>query len=181
MELQPGERVIFTGHPSWRSILDFYFKGLGIVILGAAIAALVTLISDKVDWAISGGVAGALMVLVVLVGLIRRISTTYTITDRRLHIRKGVFTRVTRDTRLERVQNVNTRQSIVERLLRVGTVDFDTAGTEDSDFAFVGVSSPRKVVEAVDTAQHQRELEREPDEPSAGTAPPPPAPPSTDL
>jgi uncharacterized membrane protein YdbT with pleckstrin-like domain len=171
MELQPGEHVIFTGHPSWRSILDFYFKGLALVILGAAIAALVTVISDKVDWGISGGVAAAIIVVVVLVGLVKRVTTTYTITDRRLHIRKGVFTRVTRDTRLERVQNVNTRQTILERLLRVGTVDFDTAGTEDSDFSFVGVSSPRKVVEAVDKAQRERET----------AAPEPPAAASTDL
>jgi uncharacterized membrane protein YdbT with pleckstrin-like domain len=173
VELQAGERVIFTGHPSWRSILGFYIKGIGLVILGAAVAALVTEISDKVDWAISGGAAAALLALVVLVGLVKRVTTTYTITDRRLHIRRGVFTRVTRDTRLERVQNVNTRQSVLERLLRVGTVDFDTAGTEDSDFAFVGVSSPRKVVEAVDKAQHEREQDR--------TAAEPPTAPSTDI
>jgi uncharacterized membrane protein YdbT with pleckstrin-like domain len=173
MEVQPGEHVIFTGHPSWRSILGFYLKGIALVVLGAGVAALVTLISDKVDWTISGGTAAAILVLVVLVGLVKRVTTTYTITDRRLHIRRGVFTRETRDTRLERVQNVNTRQSLLERLLRVGTVDFDTAGTEDSDFAFVGVSSPRKVVEAVDKAQRQRE--------AALADEPPPAPAPTDL
>ena len=178
MELQPGENLIFSGHPSWRSILDFYFKGLVVILVGAGIAALVTLISDKVDWASSGATAAVLLVLVVVVGLIRRITTTYTITDRRLHIRSGVFTRVTRDTRLERVQNVNTRQSILERILRVGTVDFDTAGTEGSDFAFVGVSSPRKVVEAVDKAQRDREAAVHQQATQAQA--PPPAP-STDL
>jgi uncharacterized membrane protein YdbT with pleckstrin-like domain len=157
VEVQPGEKVIFSGHPSWRSILSFYIKGILIVLVAAGIAALVTLISDKVDWAISGAVAAVVLVGVVLVGLIMRVTTTYTITDRRLHIRRGVFTRVTRDTRLERVQNVNTRQTILERLLRVGTVDFDTAGTEDSDFSFIGVSSPRKVVELVDKAQRERD------------------------
>jgi uncharacterized membrane protein YdbT with pleckstrin-like domain len=172
MELQPGENLIFSGHPSWRSILDYYFKGLALVLLAAGITVLVTIISSSVKWAVVGLVAVVALLLVVTVGLIRRISTTYTITDRRLHIRRGVFTRVTRDTRLERVQNVNTRQSFGERLLRVGTVDFDTAGTEDSDFAFVGVASPRKVVEAVDKAQREREAA------GASLAPPPePAPP----
>ena len=167
MELQPGERVIFTGHPSWRSILDFYFKGLALVILAAAIAALVTVISNKVDWAISGGAAGAALVLVVLVGLVKRVSTTYTITDRRLHIRKGVFTRVTRDSRLERVQNVNTRQSLAERLLRVGTVDFDTAGTDDSEFRFEWINDPESVVRAVDKATHEASQTPPPDAPPA--------------
>jgi uncharacterized membrane protein YdbT with pleckstrin-like domain len=177
MELQPGENLIFSGHPSWRSILDFYFKGLVLIVVGAGIAALVTLISDKVDWGISGATAGVLFVVVLIVGLVKRTTTTYTITDRRLHIRRGVFTRVTRDTRLERVQNVNTRQSLLERMLRVGTVDFDTAGTEDSDFSFVGVASPRKVVEAVDKAQREREATAQ------APAPSPPAPPAqaTDL
>jgi uncharacterized membrane protein YdbT with pleckstrin-like domain len=169
MELQPGEKLLFSGHPSWRSILDYYFKGLAVVVLGGGIAALATLIADHVKWGIVGAVAGVIFVLVVFVGLIKRVTTTYTITDRRLHIRRGVFTRITQDTRLERVQNVNTRQSLGERLLRVGTVDFDTAGTEESDFAFVGVASPRKVVEAVDKAQRERD------------AAPPAAEPSTDL
>jgi len=56
-------------------------------------------------------------------------------------------------TRIDRVQNVNTDQSVIERLLQVGTVDFDTAGTDDSEFKFAGVSQPEQVVEAVERAQ----------------------------
>ena len=46
-----------------------------------------------------------------------------------------------------------TEQSLRERLLRVGTVDFDTAGSDDSEFRFVGISEPATVVAAVDRAQ----------------------------
>ena len=56
-------------------------------------------------------------------------------------------------TRIDRVQNVNTRQRPIDRLLRVGTVDFDTAGTDDSDFTFEGVNDPTGVAAAVDRAQ----------------------------
>jgi hypothetical protein len=28
LNLSPGERVIFEGHPSWRAILGFYLKGI---------------------------------------------------------------------------------------------------------------------------------------------------------
>ena len=48
------------------------------------------------------------------------------------------------------MQNVNTSQSPLERLLQVGTVDFDTAGTDDADFKFVGVEDPADVVAAID-------------------------------
>ena len=76
------------------------------------------------------------------------------ITNQRLRIKRGILSKAIQQTRIDRVQNVNTDQSVLERLLRVGTVDFDTAGTDDSDFTFRGVSSPSRVVEAVDRAQH---------------------------
>ena len=33
MELSTGEHVLFEGHPSWRSTLGYYLKGLVVVAL----------------------------------------------------------------------------------------------------------------------------------------------------
>ena len=122
-------------------------------VLGAVIA-LITAISDEVK----GGLVAAVVVvgaaLVILIGFLRRIATVYTITNQRLRIKRGILSKRIQQTRINRVQNVNTDQSVLDRVLRVGTVDFDTAGTDDSDFTFAGVSSPSRVVEAVDRAQH---------------------------
>ena len=100
-------------------------------------------------------VAIALLVLVIVGGYVRRMATTYTITNRRLHIKRGIVARRTQEARLERVQNVNTQQSVLERLLRVGTVDFDTAGTDEHGFKFEGVADPLEVVQSVDRAQRE--------------------------
>ncbi len=86
-------------------------------------------------------------------GFVRRVFTVYSITTQRLRIQKGIIARKVQQTRIDRVQNVNTDQSLRERILRVGTVDFDTAGTDDSEFRFVGISDPGTVVAAVDRAQ----------------------------
>ena len=72
--------------------------------------------------------------------------------NQRLYIRHGILAKHVQQTRVDRIQNVNTDQRFRDRLLRVGTVDFDTAGTEDSDFKFVGIADPGKVAEAVDRA-----------------------------
>ena len=80
-------------------------------------------------------------------------STTYLVSNQRLYIRRGMLSKREQQTRIDRVQNVNTEQSLRERMLRVGTVDFDTAGTDDSEFRFVGIASPDEVVNAVDRAQ----------------------------
>ncbi len=154
MDLHPGEQVIFHGHPSWRSTLGYYLKGLVLAVIAAAIAAGITRVTgDEVDKGVVAAVFFVLLGLTILIGFVRRMTTTYSITSQRLRIQKGLVARRVQQTRIERVQNVNTDQSVLERMLQVGTVDFDTAGTDDSDFKFVGVSDPREVVDAVDRAQ----------------------------
>jgi uncharacterized membrane protein YdbT with pleckstrin-like domain len=147
VDLHPDEVVVFEGHPSWRAVLSFYIGG----IAGAlAIAVIVALIAGGL-W---GWVAAVvLIVLVLLAGLVKRTATDYMVTNQRLYIRRGILAKKVQQTRIDRVQNVNTDQRFRDRLLRVGTVDFDTAGTDDSEFRFVGISDPAKVAAAVDKAQ----------------------------
>jgi uncharacterized membrane protein YdbT with pleckstrin-like domain len=160
MEAGLDEHVLFEGHPSWRSTLSFYLKGLLVALVVAAIVLAAT--STGTGVAVFAGIFG----LVIVVGFVRRMATRYLISTRRLQIRRGIVSRKVQEARLDRVQNVNTSQSILERLLQVGTVDFDTAGTGDSDFAFRGVSQPEHVVEAVARAQHEAAERPAGDEPA---------------
>src|SRR3954470_4759927 len=148
-ESQSGEYVIYEGHPSWRGILSFYIKGALIAIVAGVIAYLIN------GGATGGGVFAAIMAVVILVGLIKRIATTYTVTSRRLRIKQGLLRKDTRETRLQRVQNVNTHQSPVDRILRVGKVEFDTAGSDDYEFAFLGIADPHGIAAKVDHAAHE--------------------------
>ena len=67
----------------------------------------------------------------------------------------GLLSRELHETRLERVQNVNSRQSLFQRMLGVGSVDFDTAGSAEYDFTFHGVADPHAIVRTVDRALHE--------------------------
>jgi uncharacterized membrane protein YdbT with pleckstrin-like domain len=146
INLHPGEQVIFEGHPSWRAILGFYLKGVLVAVVLGFIANLI--------W---GGGTAFLVILVILaltllIGFVKRVATTYTITNRRLNIKRGIIAKEVQETRLERVQNVNYRQSVYQRLMQIGDVDFDTAATDDYNFVFYGVADPGDVVESVDKA-----------------------------
>jgi uncharacterized membrane protein YdbT with pleckstrin-like domain len=146
LNLSQGEQVIFEGHPSWRAILGFYLKGLVVAIVLGVVAKVA-----------SGNGTAFLVVLVVLaltilIGFVKRVATTYTITNRRLNIKRGIISREIQETRLERVQNVNYRQSVYQRIMQIGDVDFDTAATDDYNFVFVGVADPAGVVHRVDQA-----------------------------
>ncbi|MFP5362181.1 MAG: PH domain-containing protein [Thermoleophilia bacterium] len=154
MDLEHGEQLIFEGHPSWRSILGFYVKGLLAVAVGAAAVAVATRVADdQIDGGLVIVVAIALLGLVLVAGYVKRLFTTYTITNHRLHIRRGIVARAEQQTQINRVQNVNTHQSVLQRMLMIGDVNFDTAAGDDYDFSFDGVASPAEVVEAVHRAQ----------------------------
>jgi uncharacterized membrane protein YdbT with pleckstrin-like domain len=146
LNLSPGEQVIFEGHPSWRAILGFYLKGILIAAIVGAIASFFA--GDGTVFLIVLVIVG----LTVLIGFIKRVATTYTITDRRLNIRRGIVSREVQETRLERVQNVNYKQSVYQRLMQIGDVDFDTAAGDDYNFVFAGVADPKDVVQSVDQA-----------------------------
>jgi uncharacterized membrane protein YdbT with pleckstrin-like domain len=149
MDLHPGEEIIFQGRPVWRALLSFYVSGtLGALVVGVLVGLFASTGLGVVVFLV-------LFAVVVLVGFLRRVATVYTITNQRLRIQTGLLARRVQQTRIDRVQNVNTSQSVMDRVLRVGAVDFDTAGTDDSEFRFAGVSSPADVVAAVDVAQRE--------------------------
>jgi uncharacterized membrane protein YdbT with pleckstrin-like domain len=150
MDLHAGEEVIYEGHPSWRSTIAFYLKGLLVAVVIGVIVWLIT------DIGPGAGALAVVLAVVILVGFIRRYFTVYTITNQRLRIQRGIIARHVQQTQIERVQNVNTQQGVIQRVLQVGTVDFDTAGTGDSDFTFIGVNNPEDVVVAVDKAHAAR-------------------------
>jgi uncharacterized membrane protein YdbT with pleckstrin-like domain len=157
-KLHPGEQILYEGHPSWRAILDFYVKGLAVTAVICLLVALATgLIGDETDTGLVTIIALVGVALTILIGFVKRVATSYTITDRRLHIKRGIVSRTIQETRLERVQNVNYNQGVIQRLLQVGDVDFDTAAGDDYNFVFAGVADPAEVVHMVDDATRHGE------------------------
>ena len=140
---------MFEGHPSWRALLSVYIGG---VVAAAVVAVIVALAVSTVTGILVGVV---LFAVVLVVGFVKRMATTYLVTNQRLYIRRGILSKREQQTRIDRVQNVNTDQRLRDRILRVGTVDFDTAGTDDSEFRFVGIANPSDVARAVDKAQRE--------------------------
>lgn len=145
LNLGPGEQVVFEGHPSWRAILGFYLKG--ILIVGVLVALIALIAGPGTAVIVLALIAGS--AIVVLVGFLRRVATVYTITTRRLHIKHGLISRDVQETKIERVQDVNYRQSLYQRLMQIGDIDFDTAATDADGFVFAGVAQPEEVVDRV--------------------------------
>lgn len=156
MEAEPGEIIFFNGHPSWLSMAGLFGRGLLAAVAAGVVAGVISALSAgqvQVGWVMIAVLA--VFVLLLAIGQIQRLQTSYSITNQRLTIETGILSRRLRQTRLERIQNVNASQSFAERILRIGTVDFDTAGEADYDFSFRGVGDPRGIVRTVDRALHK--------------------------
>jgi uncharacterized membrane protein YdbT with pleckstrin-like domain len=150
VDLSPGESVIFQGRPSWRSILGFYMVGLIVAVAGGAIGWFTA--GHAIGIAIGVGV----FLLAVVIGFLKRFFTKYTITTRRLRVQRGVLTRQIQETRIDRLQDHSIRQTLLERMLKVGTIDFDTSGEEHADmFRFDGVANPEAVILDIDRVVRQ--------------------------
>ena len=152
MDLHPGEHVIYEGHPSWRSIFSFYI--LGLVVVAAAVA--IGVVADKTGIGLAA--AGVILLLVLVIGWLRRITTRYLITNRRLQIRRGIIAKHVEETRVDRVVDVTVHQRVIDRILQIGAVDFDNASAQQGDlFRFAGIASPEQVVRAIDRVHEERD------------------------
>jgi uncharacterized membrane protein YdbT with pleckstrin-like domain len=153
VDLSPGESIIFKARPSWRSIVGFYVVGLIVAAAAGAIGWLTA--GHAVGVAIGVGV----FLVALVIGFLKRFFTNYTITTRRLRVQRGVLTRNIQETRIDRLQDHTIRQTLLERILKVGTIDFDTSGEESQGdmFRFDGVANPEAVVLDIDRVVRQAE------------------------
>ena len=150
MDLIEGETKVWSGRPSWRSMLSFYFTWGIPALIPLVVILVVRALSDE-TWPIWVGVVITLilLVLVALIAWFTRLDQQFTVTSHRLIIRHGILSRHEQSAHIDRVQNVSTRQTLIDRMLKVGSVDFDTAGTDDYEFVFDGVNDPQKLRELI--------------------------------
>ena len=151
----PGEKLIWAGHPTWRATISTIVWGvlvaLGVLVLGV----LVDKVGGGSRWTMYG-VIGFVLVSAgaVLYSWIARRFTEYTITDKRLNVRWGVLSKQETTTTVDRIQNMTITQTLVDRILNTGTIDFDTASAaSDERFRFHGVNEPGELRQKVNAVR----------------------------
>jgi membrane protein YdbS with pleckstrin-like domain len=115
-----GEYVVLSvrGHGKaliWPVVVVF-------VVMGGALTALMMKPNDTVVAAGVAVVAVPLLVVLSLVPFLRWMSSTYTVTNRRLITRQGILTRTGRDIPLFRINDVAYEKGLLDRLLGCGTL-----------------------------------------------------------
>lgn len=144
--LTEGEEVVWSGHPSLVTESGSILLGAVLVALGAAVGSGAGPVAGlPVPLSLVGAGIALLGALLVLGAYVRTRTRAYVLTTEEAYAKRGLLSRTVRNVRLDRVQNTGFSQSFVQRLVGVGSVHLDTAGTGGTEFVLSAVPDPQYV------------------------------------
>lgn len=137
--LAADEQVVLHRHPHWKRLVVPVLVLLVASFVAAAAAGWV----ETLSWApnaklVVSAVIGAIWLL--LVGwltvwpFLAWLSTHFVVTDRRVMFRHGLLTRSGIDIPLARINSVEFRHGLLERMLRTGTLVIESASQDPLEF-----------------------------------------------
>ena len=133
--LRADERVVLHKHPHWKTLVVPVLALLFIVALCAYLAALVAgQIWELYAWGVLIGLGGLAVVWLTLVPLLRWRTTHFVVTTRRVLVREGVLARRGIDIPIHRINSVQFRHTLMERILGCGTLIIESASDEPLEF-----------------------------------------------
>ncbi len=127
--LTRDEQVARSLHPHWLTVIGPTITGIGLVA-AAVIASALTPDDSRgnlIQWA---GVALAVVLVVplVVVPYLRWRTTHYVITTHRVMVRRGILSKAGKDITLSKITDVSFHQSLLDRILRSGSLSIESAG-----------------------------------------------------
>src|ERR1700680_1132034 len=137
-DLIPGETPLLHVN---RHVLVLVARVLVPTLVLLAIVVAIWTLGDRPPLAASLRGLRPFLVLVLLLGLLVYLdlhyiiwrSETFTITDQRVILRRGVVGKFTRSISLARVQDVSTSQNLLGRIFDFGTVEIESAGKDGAE------------------------------------------------
>jgi uncharacterized membrane protein YdbT with pleckstrin-like domain len=140
--LAQGEEVYLDSKPNWSYL--FWPSVFTVIVIAACVAVVVLWASRPgyVNWILLGcGLAALVYFGVQYIGWF---TTSFVVTSQRIVYRTGVLRTTGREIPIGRVQDVTYHQTIVERIVRAGSLTVESAGRYGQD-PFPDISRPAEV------------------------------------
>jgi uncharacterized membrane protein YdbT with pleckstrin-like domain len=137
--LAPDEQVVLHRHPHWKRLVSPVL----ILILTTALAAFGLGVVAQTTWQESAknvifGVIGAIWLITIgwltLWPYLNWLTTHFVITDRRVMYRHGLLSRSGIDIPLARINSVEFRHSLMDRILGTGTLIVESASQDPLEY-----------------------------------------------
>ena len=137
--LAADERVVLHRHPHWKRLI----WPVLILLVATALAAFGAGFVNQTDWQSTARTVVLLVILAVWLVIIGWLTlwpflnwwtTHFVITDRRVMFRHGLLTRQGIDIPLARINSVEFRHGLLDRMLRTGTLVIESAAQDPLEF-----------------------------------------------
>ncbi|WP_102142830.1 PH domain-containing protein [Mycobacterium hubeiense] len=137
--LAKDEQVVLHRHPHWKRLIGPVL----VLILATAVAAFAAAVVNRMDWDPTAknvifAVIGAIWLIVIgwltLWPFLSWMTTHFVITDRRVMFRHGLLTRAGIDIPLARINSVEFRHGLIDRIVRTGTLIIESASQDPLEF-----------------------------------------------
>ena len=137
--LADGEQVVLHRHPHFKRLIGPVL----VLLVTTALASFAAAVVSRTGWdprarqVVSAVIAVIWLVLVSWLALrpfFDWLTTHFVITDRRVMYRHGVLTRAGIDIPLARINSVEFRHGLVDRMLRTGTLVIESASQDPLEF-----------------------------------------------
>lgn len=135
--LVSGERVVLHQRPHWKMLLLPVLVLLVTVAAGSYLAAVMGVgVAAGAPWARPALAVIGLVVIgrYTVLPVLRWRTTHFVVTTRRVLVRQGVFSRSGIDIPMRRINSVQFRHTLFQRLLGCGTLIIESASDEPLEF-----------------------------------------------
>ncbi|MDP3275722.1 MAG: PH domain-containing protein [Deltaproteobacteria bacterium] len=150
-----GARPIYGGSPSRKAYLSRYLLSLTLAVAALGLGAFAAASSES-SWWVGVAIAAAVALLSALVlGAVtelRRRSTRYQISTRRIDVESGLLTTRIDTLELWRVRDLEFSQSLPEKILGIGQIAVLTHEEQNHRLMLIGLYDTRKLFEELKTA-----------------------------
>ncbi len=154
--------MTYKVRPAWR--FQWATILLAIVVLALSIMAVVSSWgseSRSTLFLIIAAIFGVTFVFLCLMIVYQHYSWRFAVDDLNIESRKGIIARNVNSIRIMDLRNVNVRQSIIQRLLGIGNVEFSSSGGADVEVVFFGVLDPMKVKRSIQSTLGKQSVSSE--------------------
>jgi uncharacterized membrane protein YdbT with pleckstrin-like domain len=163
-----GEQILYVARQHIFVLIANILTELALIALLVA-AGLASNMAFDTSNAVIGGITASNLILLICVGIsvivlisgfmdyMRWNAEQYIVTDRRVIQVRGVLSKRVTDSSLEKINDVELRQSLIGRMLNFGTVEILTASGEEGANLMDRIEAPLAFKKAMLEAKHNHE------------------------
>jgi uncharacterized membrane protein YdbT with pleckstrin-like domain len=163
-----GEQILYVARQHIFVLIANILTELALIALLVA-AGLASNMAFDTSNAVIGGITASNLILMICVGIsvivlisgfmdyMRWNAEQYIVTDRRVIQVRGVLSKRVTDSSLEKINDVELRQSLIGRMLNFGTIEILTAAGEEGANLMDRIEAPMAFKKAMLEAKHNHE------------------------